>query len=186
MYSLAKIRRTCVLVVIGLAAFSACKSAQTAAPIFVEPSTAPVSDEPTKDLPPDLYKQMPLFPGATIEHVRKPTRMMREILFSTDAELKSIATYYKEQFKKQNFQVTSTLIMPARRTWSCGFVYDGRPGSIMAYPNEQNKSRMTIALMYELPTKRDDSFLDPIEDFDVIGPGEAAQATSPATVSPKP
>jgi hypothetical protein len=189
-YSLIKMGRLCVLVspmrwrvilAVSLLAIAACKTARTAAPVGrAEANSEKAADEPTKDLPPDLYKQMPIFPGATIEHVRKPTRTMREILFSTEAELSSIVAYYKEQLKEKNFHVTSALIMPARKTWSCGFDLNGRPGSIMLYPSEQNRSRMTIALMYELPTIRNDSLLEPREDFDVVGPGEIFEP------SPKP
>lgn len=179
---LTKMRRLCVLVspmrwrvilAVCLLAIAACKTARTATPVGrAKANSEEAADEATKDLPPDLYKEMPIFPGATIEHVRKPTRTMREILFSTDAELSPIVAYYKEQLKEKNFHVTSALIMPARKTWSCGFDLNGRPGSIMLYPSEQNKSRMTIALMYELPTIRNDSLLEPREDFDVVGPGE--------------
>jgi hypothetical protein len=162
-----------VILAVSLVAIAACKSARTAAPVArAEGNSEKAVDEPSKDLPPDLYKEMPIFPGATIEHVRKPTRTMREILFSTEAQLSPIVAYYKEQLKAKNFHVTSALIMPARKAWSCGFDLQGRPGSIMIYPSEQNKSRMTIALMYELPTIRNDSLLEPKEDFDVVGPGE--------------
>jgi len=171
-----------VIVAVCLLAIAACKTARPAAPVGrAEANSVKVVDEPTKDLPPDLYKEMPIFPGATIEHVRKPTRSMREILFSTDAELSPIVAYYKEQLKEKNFHVTSALIMPARKAWSCAFDLHGRPGNIMLYPSEQNKSRMTIALMYELPTIRNDSLLEPKEDFDVVGPGENFRAISKPT-----
>ena len=184
-------RRFCVLVnpmrwrvilAVCLLAIAACKTARTAAPVGrAEANSEKGLDEPTKDLPPDLFKEMPIFPGATIEHVRKPTRTMREILFSTEAELSPIVAYYKEQLKEKNFHVTSALIMPARKTWSCSFDLHGRPGNIMLYPSEQNKSRMTIALMYELPTIRNDSLLEPKEDFDVVGPDENFRAISKPT-----
>jgi len=156
-----------------LVAIAACKTAPTAVPVApAETDSKKVIDEATRDLPPDLYKEMPIYPGAKVEHVRKPTRMMREILFSTDAELSPIVAYYKEQLKKNNFLITSAVIMPARKVWSCGFDKDGRPGSIMLFPSEQDKSRMTIALMYELPVNQNDLFFEPKEDFDVVGPGE--------------
>src|SRR5216684_3159277 len=88
---LIKMGRLCVLVspmrwrvilAVCLLAIAACKTARTAAPVGrAEANSETAVDEPTKDLPPDLYKKMPIFPGATIEHVRKPTRTMREILF---------------------------------------------------------------------------------------------------------
>ena len=65
--------------------------------------------------------------------------------------------------------------MPARKTWSCDFHYNGRPGSIMLYPSDQDKSKMTIDLIYELPAHLDASLIEPKEDFDVEGPGEIAQ-----------
>jgi hypothetical protein len=135
-------------------------------------------DEPNKSLPPDLFKDMPIFPGAKIEHVRKPTHSMREILFSTDAKLNPIAAYYKEQLKKNNFQISSTLMVPARQSWSCSFYISGRPGNILLYPSAEEKSRMTIALMYVLPDKPNDMYLEPKEEFDVMGPGEMVQAPS--------
>ena len=179
-----EMRRFCVPVTpqrwrIGLAvcilALAACKTAPIPAPVApAETNSEKVTDEASKTLPPDLFKEMPIYPGARIEHVRKPTRMMREILFSTDAELSAIVAYYKEQLKKNNFEVSSTVIMRARKTWSCSFEKSGRPGNIMLYPSEQDKSRMTIAVMYELPTKND-LFFEPEEDFDVLGPGEIVQ-----------
>lgn len=134
-------------------------------------------DEPSRSLPSDLYKTMPVYPGATVEHVRKPKGAMREILFSSNAQMQQLAGYYKDELKKNNFHITSSLIMPARRTWSCDFHFSGRPGSIMLFPSDQDKSRMTIDLIYELPAKVDESLLEPKEDFDVIGPGEIAQRT---------
>jgi len=161
------------MLAVCLLAMAACKTTLTAAPRSrAETIPAKVIDEATKDLPPDLYKEMPIYPGAKIEHVRKPSLTMREILFSTDAQLSPIVAYYKEQLKKNNFLITSALIMPARKVWSCGFDKDGRPGSIMLYPTKQDKSRMTIALMYELPVNQNDLFFEPKEDFDVVGPGE--------------
>lgn len=141
-------------------------------------------DEATKDLPSDLYKEMPVYPGATIEHVRKPTKAMREILFSTDAQLKTVAEYYRRELTKNGFQVTSALIMPARKTWSCAFYLRGRPGSILLYPDAQHKPRMTIALMYELPAKPNSLLSEPEEVFDLIGPGEASNPSKRSSEAP--
>ena len=138
-------------------------------------------DEPSKNLPPDLFRDMPVFPGAKVEHVRKPTHSMREILFSTDAQLDEVAAYYKEQLKKNNFQITSTLLVRAHHSWSCSFYTDGRPGDIRLYPSEQGKSRLAIALMYVLPDKPNDPYIEPKEVFDAVGPGEAMQAPSPTS-----
>ena len=159
--------------IVGLAA---CKSrpAEVAAPPPVQASmTAP--DESSKALPPDLYKTMPMYPGAIVEHVRKPKGAMREILLSAQAQLPQMVGYYKDQLKKNDFHITSSLIMPARKTWSCDFHYKGRPGSIMLFPSDEDKTRMTIDLIYELPAHMDESLMEPKEDFDVIGPGEIAQ-----------
>lgn len=162
-----------------LLAFAACKSAPVAAPTAPPPvpvSTGP-TDEPSKALPPDLYKEMPIYPGAQVEHVRKPKGAMREIMFSSDAQMQQMVAYYKDALKKGDFHVTSSLIMPARKTWSCDFNYDGRPGSIMLYPSDQDKSKMTIDLIYELPAHQDEALMEPKEEWDVEGPGEVAQQT---------
>ena len=153
----------------------------------VEPKAPPpvqssmrAPDEPTKALPPDLYKTMPMYPGAVVEHVRKPKGAMREILFSAQGQMQQMVGYYTDELKKNDFHITSSLIMPARKTWSCDFHYKGRPGSIMLFPSDTDKSRMTIDLIYELPAHLDESLMEPKEDFDVKGPGEIAQqAPSP-------
>jgi len=132
-------------------------------------------DEPYKTLPPDIYKEMPVYPGAAIEHVRRPKGAMREIVFSSGATMPALVAYFKDELKKNNFRVTSSLIMPARRTWSCDFHKEGRPGSIMLYPSDNDKSIMTIDLIYEMPSKVDPSLLEPQETFDVEGPGPVAQ-----------
>jgi hypothetical protein len=155
---------------------AACKSqpaAITAPPPVQVSMTAP--DEPSKELPPDLYKSMPMYPGAVVEHVRKPKGAMREILFSAQGEMPKMVGYYKDALKKNEFHITSSLIMPARKTWSCDFHYNGRPGSIMLFPSDQDKSKMTIDLIYELPAHMDESLMEPREDFDVVGPGEITQ-----------
>jgi hypothetical protein len=163
-----------------LLGFAACKGApppEPVAPPSVQVSmTAP--DEPSKALPSDLYKQMPIYPGAKVDHVRKPKGAMREILFSADAQMPQMVAYYKDELKKNDFHITSSLIMPARKTWSCDFHYNGRPGSIMLFPSDQDKSKMTIDLIYELPAHMDESMMEPKEDFDVVGPGEIAQQAS--------
>ncbi len=154
----------------------ACKAqtvTESAAPEV--PAPKKVVDEPTKALPPDLYKNMPQYPDAVVEHVRKPKGAMREILYSSGAQLNQLVPFYKEQLKKRNFHITSSLIMPARKTWSCDFTTNGQPASIMLFPSDQDKSRMTIDLIYEMPAKIDESLLEPKEDFDVVGPGEIAQ-----------
>jgi hypothetical protein len=170
------------LAAVFLLTFAACKSASVAVPIAPPPapvSTGPV-DEPSKALPPDLYKAMPIYPGAQVDHVRKPKGAMREIMFTSDAQMQQMVAFYKDALKKGDFRITSSLIMPARKTWSCDFNYNGQPGSIMLYPSDQDKSKMTIDLIYELPAHLDESLMEPKEEWDVEGPdapGEVAQQT---------
>jgi len=175
------------LVACLLAVFGGCKTqpVEPKAPPPVQTSmTAP--DEPSKALPPDLYKTMPMYPGAVVEHVRKPKGAMREILFSAQGPMQQMVGYYKDELKKNDFHITSSLIMPARKTWSCDFHYNGRPGSIMLFPSDSDKSRMTIDLIYELPAHLDESLMEPKEDFDVKGPGEIAQQAPNLNPNPNP
>jgi hypothetical protein len=171
----------------AIAILAACKSqsAEPTAPVVVQ-STMRAPDEPSKALPPDLYKTMPMYPGAVVEHVRKPKGAMREILFSAQGQLPDMVAYYKDALKKSDFHITSSLIMPARKTWSCDFHNRGRPGSIMLFPSDTDKSRMTIDLIYELPAHLDESMMEPREDFDVKGPGEIANQASHLDLNPNP
>jgi hypothetical protein len=163
------------LVACLMVTLAACKTepVEPKAPPVVQ-STMRAPDEPSKALPPDLYKTMPMYPGAVVEHVRKPKGAMREILFSAQGDLPTMVAYYKDELKKNDFHITSSLIMPARKTWSCDFHNRGRPGSIMLFPSDTDKTRMTIDLIYELPAHIDESLMEPKEDFDVKGPGEIA------------
>jgi hypothetical protein len=181
LFTRAALAATCTL------ALAACKSTPVAVPIAPPPvqTATPPTDEPSKALPPDLYKAMPIYPGATVEHVRKPKGAMREIMFSSDAQMPQMVAFYKEALKKNDFHITSSLIMLARKTWSCDFNYNGRPGSIMLYPSDQDKSKMTIDLIYELPAQVDESMMEPKEDFDVEGPGEIAQQAPNSNPSEK-
>jgi len=97
---------------------------------------------------------------------------MREIMFSTEASLDELVTFYKKELKERGFHITSSLIMVARRTWSCDFHREGMQASVLLFPHDHDKSRMTIDLMYEIPRKVDPSLLEPVENYDVIGPGE--------------
>ena len=171
LFKLAAIAAACML------GFAACKTAGPSAPVAPPPEQAPrtVPDESSNALPSDLYKTMPIYPGAKVEHVRKPKGAMREIVFSADAQMPQMVAYYKDELKKNDFHVTSSLIMPARKTWSCDFNYKGRPGSIMLYPSDEDKAKMTIDLIYELPAHIDESLMEPTENFDIEGPGEMAQ-----------
>jgi len=159
-----------------LVAVSACKSAppqQQAAATPEQNDKNP--DEASKQIPSDLFKDLPIYPGATVEHVHKPKGAMREIVFSTSGQLNQVVEFYKEGLKSNNFHVTSSLIMPARKTWSCDFHKQGRPATILLYPDEHDKSKMVIDLIYELPPKNEGSTEEAEETFDVNGPGEVAQ-----------
>jgi hypothetical protein len=137
-------------------------------------------DEPTKAMPPDLFHDMPMYPGVVVMHVRRPKGMMREILFQTDAEFDKLVSFYHQQLTDHDYHVTSSLIMRAVRKWSCDFNKRGRLGSITLYPSDHDKSKMTIDLIYELPSKQNQAMLAPVEKFDVEGPGPVAQqAPSP-------
>jgi hypothetical protein len=175
------------LVACLLAMLAGCKTqpVEPKAPPVVQ-STMRGADESSKVLPPDLYKTMPMYPGAVVEHVRKPKGAMREILFSAQGDLPTMVAYYKDELKKNDFHITSSLIMPARKTWSCDFHNRGRPGSIMLFPSDTDKTRMTIDLIYELPAHIDESMMEPREDFDVKGPGEIAQQATNLNSNPNP
>ena len=160
--------------ILGLAACNSAPPPAPVAPPTVQTSTV-APDEPNQALPKDLFPSMPMYPGIKIDHVRKPKGSMREILFTSDGQMPQMVAFYKENLKKNDFHITSALIMPARRTWSCDFHYNGRPGSIMLYPSDQDKTKMTIDLIYELPAHMDESLMEPKEDFDIEGPGEMAQ-----------
>lgn len=134
--------------------------------------------EPTKDLPPDFMKSLPIYPGAEIEQVRKPKGAMREIMFVSDASLDELVNFYKTQLKERGFHITSALIMAARRTWSCDFHKEGMQATVLLYPHDLDKSRMTIDLVYEMPRKIDPELMEPVENFDVVGPGEYVQKTT--------
>jgi len=142
----------------------------------VEPAAAPTTkivDEATKEIPSDLYKGMPIYPGAVVQHVRKPKGAMREVIFElkNSPSLSQMVNYYKDGFKQGDFKITSSLTMPARKTWSCDFHKDGRPGSVMLYPADDDKSATTIDLIYEMASNVDPNLLEPREDFDIVGPG---------------
>ena len=163
------------LSLLGAGVLGCNKSAPLQAPAPAVKAVALGPDEPYKTLPPDIFKAMPIYPGSTVEHVRRPKGAMREIVFQADATMPQLVAYFKDEFKKNDFYITSSLIMPARHTWSCDFHKDGRPGSIMLYPSDSDKSKMTVDLIYEMPTKVDESMLEPREDFDVEGPGPVGQ-----------
>lgn len=139
--------------------------------------TAKVLDEASKELPADLYKSMPIYPGAQIVHVRKPKGAMREIVFElkNSPSLDQMVNFYKDGLKQGDFRITSSLIMRARKTWSCDFHKDGRPGSVMLYPSDSDKSATTIDLIYEVANNIDPNLLEPKEEFDVIGPGQPGE-----------
>jgi hypothetical protein len=144
--------------------------------LAAEPAAAPTSkvvDEVTKEIPADLYKGMPIYPGAQVQHVRKPKGAMREVVFElkNSPPLNQMVSFYKDGLKQGDFKITSSLIMPARKTWSCDFHKDGRPGSVMLYPADNDKTSTTIDLIYEVASNVDPNLVEPKEEFDVIGPG---------------
>ncbi len=150
-----------------------------------EPAAIPTTkivDEASKEIPSDLYKGMPIYPGAQVEHVRKPKGAMREVIFElkNSPSLNQMVNFYKDGLKKGDFKITSSLIMPARKTWSCDFHKDGRPGSVMLYPADDDKTSTTIDLIYEMASNVDPNLLEPREEFDVIGPGAPGEVTPAA------
>lgn len=167
-----------------IAAAAGCgdKGEQSAAPPPLRPQEPRVTgDEPTRDLPPEFNPDMPVYPGASVEAVKKPRGSMREIVFSTAAPLDEIVDFYKTQLKERGFHITSSLIMAARRTWSVDFHRKGTQARILLYPDDKDQARMTINLIYEMPRRIDPAFIEPVEDFDVVGPGEYVQQTSRET-----
>jgi hypothetical protein len=141
--------------------------------------TTKVQDEASKQIPSDLYAGMPIYPGAEVQHVRKPKGAMREIVFELKKSppLDDMVNFYKDGLKKGDFKITSMLIMRARKTWSCDFHKDGRPGSVMLYPADDDKTSTTIDLIYEVPSNTDQALVEPREDFDVVGPGQPGDLT---------
>lgn len=139
------------------------------------PQAAASKDEASNQIPADLYKDMPMYPGATVTHVRKPKGAMREILMQVPGSptLNQMVGFYKDGLKQSQFRITSALIMPARKTWSCDFHREGRPGSIMLYPDEKDKSVMVIDLIYEMPSHLDQALLEAEGRFRRNGAGQS-------------
>jgi hypothetical protein len=50
--------------------------------------------------------------------------------------------------------------------------------TLLLDPHDLDKSRMTIDLVYEIPRKVDPELMEPVENFDVVGPGEYVQKTT--------
>jgi len=149
------------------------------APVAVPTQVVETGDEPTNDLPTDLYRGMPQYPGSKVTRVGKPRREMREIVFSSDGTMPELVSFYKDNLKKQGFHITGSLVMSARQTWSCDFQREGRPATLLVYPTVPGKSKMTIDLVYVMPVKNDPALLEPVENFDVVGPGPVAAASNP-------
>jgi hypothetical protein len=157
---------------------SGCES-RNAGAVASPPKPAVTSpDEPTNALPVDFDKDLPIYPGATVEHVRRPKGAMREILFEADGPVEKLINFFRAGLDRHGFDITSMLQMKARRTWSCDFHKHGRQASILLYPNETDPSRITIDLIYEMPSRTTEAFVEPEEKFDVIGPGELARQNS--------
>jgi hypothetical protein len=135
-------------------------------------------DEPTAALPAEFDTSLPIFPGAKVEHVRRPKGSMREIFLSSDATDEKLIQFYKDALEKNGYQVTATMRVAARRTWSCDFHKGGRQASVLLFPSDTDKSRITIDLIYEMAARGDERPPLPEEQFDVVGPGEVAQQTA--------
>ena len=165
---------------IAMFSLTSCRGEQR--PAAIEPASVPsakVQEEASKAIPSDLYPAMPIFPGAVVQHVHKPKGAMREVVFEVknSPSLDEMVNFYKDGLKKGDFKITSMLIMRARKTWSCDFHKDGRPGSVMLYPADNDKTATTIDLIYEVPSGVDPALLEPKEEFDVVGPGEPGNVT---------
>jgi len=151
---------------------------QTRTPVAeTNPPASTSPDEASTALPADFDRGMPLFPGATVEVVRKPKGSMREILMATGGSVDRVIDFYRSGLEKNGFAVTSTLKVDARKTWSCDFHKGDRQASVLLYPSDADKSRTTIDLMYEMPASSNERLTPPDEKFDVVGPGEVAQQT---------
>ncbi len=140
-----------------------------------EPTANASPDEASTALPADFDKNLPFFPGSVVEHVRRPKGSMREVLLDSDAPVDRLIDFYKEGLQKGGYEVTSALKIAARKTWSCDFHKNGQQASVMLYPDEKDKSRVTIDLIYEMPSPSNERPDQPEEQFDVVGPGEMAQ-----------
>jgi hypothetical protein len=171
------------LAIVLLGALTACHRAKPETET-ANPTATPAGggDEATNAIPPDLYPGTPIYPGSVVEHVHKPKGDMREIQFkiANAPPLQKLIAFYKDGLKNNNFSITSTLTMAVRKTWSCDFQKQSRPGSIALYPDDKDKSAMEVDLIYELPSKMDASLLEPVENFDVVGPGKVA-SNAPTT-----
>ena len=164
------------LILFGLTSCQSHEQTQVAAAEKNPPvSTRP--DEASTAIPPDFYRGMPLFPGATVEVVRKPKGSMREILMTTDGSVDRVIDFYRSGLEKNGFAITSILNVEARKTWSCDFHRGERQASVLLYPSDADKSHTTIDLVYEMPAASNERLAPPDEKFDVVGPGEVAQQT---------
>jgi len=163
---------------VAIVVVSGCHHKQVASEPEAAPTQAANAEEASKEIPPDLYKSMPIYPGAVVTHVRKPKGAMREISFEIKnaPPLNQMAAFYKDELKKNDFKITSTLTMAVRKTWSCDFHKDGRPGTLALYPDDNDKSAAVVDLIYEMPAKVDPALQEPKEEFDVIGPGAPGTA----------
>ncbi len=171
-----------MLSILGLAALflAACHRPPAVVTAPVETEAPKSKYEASNEIPHDIYPQMPIYPGSIVQHVLKPRGVMREVVFvvKNPPPVTQMVDFFKEGLKKGNFKITSALIMPARRTWSCDFHLEGRPGNLTMYPDDDDKTALDIDLIYEMPSKIDQSLLEPTEDWDVVGPGEVARKAS--------
>jgi hypothetical protein len=154
----------------------ACRGTPPAATVAPKPVKPQSLEEPSHQLPADFSRAIPVYPSAKIASVRRPKGAMREIFFLADGKLDPMIEYYKAGLDQGGYQITATLKMAARKTWSCDFHKGGQQASVMIFPNEKDNSLMTIDLIYEIPSTATAAADPSFEDFDVIGPGEVAQS----------
>jgi len=106
-----------------------------------------------KELPKDLYPSMPVYPGAKVRARPQAKGAMREIMFSSDAQMQADGGLLQGPLKKKRlFTITSSLIMPARKQWSLRLPLQRAPRQHHALSEAiRIRRKMTIDLIYELP-----------------------------------
>jgi len=159
----------------GLIAWG-CRATPQQTVLAPKPAKPQSLEEPSRELPGDFSHAIPIYPGAKVDSVRRPKGAMREIFFTSDGKLDPMIEYYRAGLGKGGYQITATLKMAGRKTWSCDFHKGGQQASVMIFPNEKDHSLMTIDLIYEIPSTATAAADPTHEDFDVIGPGEIAQS----------
>jgi hypothetical protein len=142
------------------------------------PAKAQSPFESGKALPADFSTTLPVYPGAMVERVRKPKGAMREVYFTAGGKLDPMIQYYKTALDKGGYEITATLKMATRKTWSCDFHKGGQQASVMIFPSDKDQTLMTIDLIYEIPSTATAAADPSVEEFDVVGPGEIVQSSA--------